>query len=454
MPTPDQHSWEALQGFIEGSDVAAITGFLHDLPSGEAARAVSGLTAALRVRLLELLPPEEGADLMEQLPAATITDMIEQVTPKQAAAILEELQSDDQADILGELEPEDAEAILSVMDAEEAEEARTLIRYPGDVAGGLMITEYLLYPESATVAEVLQDLKDNAEEYEDYDVQYAYVQSEDLRLVGVVPLRSLLLSRPSRVVRDKMIGNPRSVSVNDPLDTLKGFFEKNSFFGVPAVDADGRIQGVVSRTAVEHALADQSDNTYLKSQGIVGGEELRSMPFFLRSRRRLAWLSVNILLNVIAASVIAFFEDTLAQVIALAVFLPIISDMSGCSGNQAVAVSMREMTLGLARPSDAFRVWVKEVSVGALNGVLLGVLLAATAWAWKGNPWLGLVVGVAMTLNTMVAVSIGGTIPLLLKRAGKDPALASGPILTTVTDMFGFFLVLSMATLFLSRLTG
>lgn len=175
-------------------------------------------------------------------------------------------------------------------------------------------------------------------------------------------------------------------------------------------------------------------------------EELRSMPTFLRAKRRLSWLTVNIGLNIIAASVIAFYEDTLSAVIALAVFLPIVSDMSGCSGNQAVAVSMRELSLGFARPADVFRVWMKEAAVGIINGIALGMLIAFAAWAWKGNPYIGLVVGVALALNTLVAVSIGGTVPLILKRYNIDPAVASGPMLTTITDMCGFFLVLSLAT--------
>jgi len=176
------------------------------------------------------------------------------------------------------------------------------------------------------------------------------------------------------------------------------------------------------------------------------------MPVWLRSGRRLSWLSVNVVLNVLAASIIVLFEETLASVIALAAFLPIISDMSGCSGNQAVAVSMRELALGLAQPRDALRVLVKEVGVGLINGCALGILLGLVAWTWKGNIYLGFVVGGALAINTVVAVSIGGTVPLLLRRLGFDPALASGPILTTVTDMCGFFFALGFATLMLGRI--
>jgi magnesium transporter len=177
------------------------------------------------------------------------------------------------------------------------------------------------------------------------------------------------------------------------------------------------------------------------------------MPVLLRSRRRLSWLSVNIFLNLIAASVIAFYQETLSAVIALAVFLPIISDMSGCTGNQAIAVSMRELSLGIVKPGEAFRVWFQEIRVGLINGLVLGILIGITAFIWKGNIYLGLVVGGALAVNSLVAVSIGGTLPLILKRMKVDPALASGPILTTITDMIGFFLALGFATIALSKLT-
>ena len=265
----------------------------------------------------------------------------------------------------------------------------------------------------------------------------------------MLPLRDLLLSKRATALRDVMIANPISVVDSTSLDDLEDLFESHSFLGVPVVDSEGSLLGVVQRAAVEYARSEQQRSDYLKSQGIVGGEEVRSLPLLHRSKRRLSWLSVNILLNIFAASVIAFFQDTLESVIALAVFLPIISDMSGCSGNQAVAVSMRELSLGLVKPSEVLRVWGKEISVGILNGVTLGFLIAAAAMLWKGDAMLGFVVGFALCLNTMVAVSFGGLVPLVLKRVGVDPAIASGPLLTTITDMCGFFLVLGLASILL-----
>lgn len=315
-----------------------------------------------------------------------------------------------------------------------------------------MITEYLWHYETAVVDDVIRDFQEHAETYSDYDVQYTYIVTDEMSLIGVLRLRDLLLSPRQRKIGDIMIRNPLSVRDDTSLNELGQFFDEHEFIGVPVTDADGRLIGIVRNEDVDDALIDRSDSDYLKSQGIVGGEELRSMSIWRRSSRRLSWLSINIVLNMIAASVIAFYQDTLSAVIALAVFLPIISDMSGCSGNQAVAVSIRELSLGLVKPFEVFRVWMKEISVGLINGVVLGLLLGAAAYLWKGNIYLGVVVATAMAINTIVAVSIGGCVPLVLKWLKSDPALASGPILTTITDMCGFLLVLSFATMMLVKL--
>jgi magnesium transporter len=450
----NQQSWEELSKLVETPDGEEIATFLDALPAGETARALSRLSEEDQSHILTTLSPEVAADVVEQISEVQAVGLIEQLEPEAAAAIIHELPSDEQADLLSDLATEDAEAILATMESDQAAAIRTLSQYASDVAGGLMGTEFLAYPHSATVAEVIDDLRDQADAYRDYDVQYAYVCDQANRLVGVLRLRDLLLAYGQEVLDEVMIAEPLTVSDTATLDDLRDMFASHHFLGVPVVDADGVLLGVVRRAAVDTALAVRSDNAYRQTQGIVGGDELRTMPLWRRSRRRLAWLSVNIVLNVIAASVIMWYQDTLAAVIALAVFLPIISDMSGCSGNQAVAVSIRELALGLVSPKEMRRVWLKEVSLGMLNGLVLGMLIAMVAWLWQGNPFLGLVVGAAMALNTLVAVSIGGTVPLLLRRFNLDPALASGPILTTITDMCGFFLILSFATILLSRLQG
>jgi magnesium transporter len=300
-----------------------------------------------------------------------------------------------------------------------------------------------------TVGAVLKRLIAGDDSFERYRGQHPYILDDDGRLVGVVSLRDMLRSRRAVKLAD-ILHEPIAVQANASQDELVDLFDENPFLGIPVVDPSGVLLGVVSRLELAEAELERAEQESLSRQQI--GDELRSMPTLLRSRRRLAWLSSNIVLNIIAASVISAYEETLAAVIAIAVFLPMVSDMSGCSGNQAVGVSMRELSLGLTRPVDLFHVLKKEFGVGVINGIVLGILIGIVAWVWKDNAFLGIVIGLALATNTLIAVSIGGTVPLMLKNFGIDPAVASGPLLTTVTDMAGFFLVLSLATLFMPQL--
>lgn len=451
--TDSLEPWKELGRLAEAGSAENLESYLDHLPSGDVALAMSRLSDEDQTRVLTVLAPQAAADLVEQLPDAQAAELFEHLDPQAAAAIIDELPSAEQADLLGDMPSDNAEAVLAAMAPDHAQDARRLGQYDDEVAGGLMVTEYLSYPEHSKINDVVEDLRAQAEEYRDYDIQYAYVCDAQDRLTGVLRLRDLLLAGRQRPIAEIMIRQPLAVRDDTSLDDLADFFDSHRFLGVPVTDAGGRLVGVVRKSAVDEAWSDRNDSDFLKSQGIVGGEELRTMPLVRRARRRLAWLSVNILLNIMAASVIAVFQETLSAVIALAVFLPIISDMSGCSGNQAVAVSMRELSLGLVRADEVLRVWLLEISVGLINGTALGFLIGLVAWIWQGNPYLGSVVGVALCVNTMVAVSLGGVIPLVLKRLKMDPAVASGPILTTVTDMCGFFLVLGTATLMLRRLT-
>ena len=448
-----QKPWEQIEEVLEADDHQRLQEALRGLSPAETARALSRLSDAEQSHVLTLLDPEDAADLLEELTDTQAAGLIEELEPLEAATILNELPSDEQTDLLGQIREEEAVVILQNMEPEEAADVRLLSQFASDSAGGLMITEFLAYPETAWVEDVLDDLREHAEKYAEYEVQYAYVIDQVGRLLGVLRLRDLLLSPTGRAVTAMMIPDPVLVQTETSLDELHQFFERHDFFGAPVTDDAGRMLGVVRRTDVQEALGDQADQTFLKSRGIVGGEEFREMPLLSRAFRRLSWLSINIVLNLCAASVIAFYQETLVAVIALAVFLPIISDMSGCSGNQAVAVSLRELTLGLVKPYELMRVLLKEAQIGVINGILLGCLLGAVSWVWQGNPYLGLVVGGALALNTLVAVMLGGVVPLVLRRFELDPALASGPILTTVTDMCGFFLVLSFASVALPHLT-
>ncbi len=446
-------AWEIISRLVRSKDSEQLEQYLDTLSRAEKARAISRLDDDVHSQVLACLSNEAAADLMEDIFDDQAAELIEDLPIDKAAAIVDEMASDEQADLLTHLEEDRKEKILLKMDPEEAVDARLLVQFPEDSAGGMMVTEFLSFSESLKAKDVINNLRKNGDEYSDYDVQYIYIVSETHELNGILPLRSILLSAKHTALSELSIKNPINVSTQTTLDELKKIFGQYNFMGIPVTDNKGRLVGVVLRRAVLEAVDEMVGKSFLNFSGIVGGEELRSMPLFTRSFHRLSWLSVNIVLNIIAASIIAFYQDTLTAVIALAVFLPIISDMSGCSGNQAVAVSIRELSLGQVKSHELLRVFIKEAGFGVINGLILGLLIGSVAFFWKGNFYLGLVVGGALALNSLFAVCLGGSIPLILKKLKMDPALASSPILTTITDMCGFFMVLSFAQSVLPKLT-
>ena len=446
--------WEKLSELIALEGSQELITFIDTLSPSETARAISRLTQEEQLRLFSLLNPGDAADVIEYIPDAQAAALVEDMPSAQAAAILDELNSNHLVDVLGNLGEDSSHAILAQMDHEDADEARKLLSYAPDCAGGLMSSEFLAYETDDTVQDVLNDLQVNKSKYLDFHVQYFYVVDREKKLVGVLRIHDLLFPDRGSLLTQLMIPSPLSVLDTTSLRELQQFFEEHHLFGVPVVDGGRRLVGVVQPSAVAEAVNKRKTKTFLRLSGIIGGEEFRTMPLLSRSGRRLSWLSMNIVLNIVAASVIALYQDTLAAAITLAVFLPMVSDMSGCSGNQAVAVSMRELSLGLVRPRELLWVLLKEAKVGILNGLVLGLLLGGVAYAWKGNLWLGLVVGGALAANTLVSVALGGMLPLVLRRLKLDPALVSSPLLTTVTDMCGFFFVLSFAATIMPRLEG
>lgn len=331
--TTQEKPWEELRAILKFEDVEQVTTFLESLSPAETALTVSRLSPSEQGKLLLLLDPSTAADVIEDIPEINAADMIEELPPKQAAAIVEELNSDLQADILAELDKEDAEAILQEMPPSEADEARTLLSYPAESAGGIMTSEFLAYQEHASVGEVINDLQINKETYSDYEIPEIYVVDKEEKLVGVVRPQDLPLVPASASIESVMTSAPAEAKEHDTLEHLWGFFREYKFGGVPVTDATRRVVGIIVPEAVEKAIQKRAAKQFMVFSGIMGGEELRTMPLIKRSSRRLSWLSINIVLNIIAASVIAFYIDTLETAIALAVFLPMISDMCGCSGN-------------------------------------------------------------------------------------------------------------------------
>jgi len=438
--------WADIQALLAEGQTEPLRAYIAKLSPAEFARAATRLDEEEKQMVLALMGPERAADLMEVMHDAQAANIIEDLPVAQAAAIIDEMESDHRADLLSEMHEDDAEAILQQMDPEEAEDARQLLQYHENTAGGIMVTEFVTFPFDMQVADVLKALQDDADRYADCGIHYVYVESARGVLIGVARLRDLVLAHHDRTLGEVMIVNPIYMLEETPLQDLDSFFERYSFWDVPVTNPQGHMVGVVRRADVEQAVGEERERTLMRYGGIIGGEELRSMPLRERASHRLVWLVLNMGLSVLAATVILGHQATVNRLFALVFFMPIICNMSGCSGNQAVAVSIRELTLGLIKPRDYFRVWTQEVGVGLMNGVVLGVVVGIIADVfWRDTPMLGAVIGVAFALNIIIAVSLGGLIPLGLKALRLDPALGAPPVLTTLTDMCGFFLVLTMA---------
>lgn len=446
---------EQLEQLIAEGEGPAVTAFLEELPPEDTAYTVSHLSEDDQTSMFALLSehkPELAADLLEHFVDEHAADMIEQLEPHEAAAIVDEMDSDEQVDVLTEMDEEDAEAILQEMDPEEALDTRERMQYDEETAGGLMITEYLAYHTDQTVREVTVDLQENAEAYGEYEVRYVYTTDHDGTLTGVVPMRAILLVKPTEPVTKVQVPDPVMVDVMDSLDVLHDLFDRVDLSAMPVV-SDGKLVGVVQRAAVQEALGEREVGQFLRFGGIIGGEELRSMTIGSRALRRLAFLLPIMLLLLVSASVIALFEETVKQLPILAAFLPVVAGICGSGGNQAVAVSIRELSLGLIGPGDFRRVLIKELVVAVLIGLGLGAVLFLVVLFWQGF-YLALLLGLAVPFVVTISKCIGGTMPVLLKKTGVDPAMAAGPIVTTIVDLVGFFTVLTLAMLMIEKLSA
>lgn len=277
--------WEILSELIENGNKANIVDYFDILGASETARAISRLSEEEQYLLFAKLSPEDAADLIEGIPERQAADIVENMPHEQAASIMGELPSDHIVDVLGKMDGDASESILASMEKEGAADARRLLNYPADCAGGLMISEFLAFGVDNTIQDVLDNLQENQEKYADYNVQYFYVVDSTNRLVGVMRMHNLLFPSRSTCLGDIMIPSPLSVPDSATLSELKNFFEEHKLFGVPVVDDRQQLVGVILPRAVEEEFSKQKTKAFLRISGIIGGEELRTMPLLQRSGR-------------------------------------------------------------------------------------------------------------------------------------------------------------------------
>jgi magnesium transporter len=430
---------------VRKGDIAHFIRRAHDLEPADLADVLTTLDEQERVAVVQALPPELSSQALAEMPEeAHAGETLAALETGQAADIVEELDDDDAADILADMDRSRQEQILS--EVEDRSEVDRLLSYDEETAGGRMTTHMVTVPVTATAGTALEEIRRQSEEVEDF--YQVFVVDSDNRLVGLLPFKDLVISRPDRPIRSFM--TPADIFVTPDLDQeqVARLLARYNLPSVAVVDEQGRLLGQVTFDDVIDVVEAETTEDLLKFGGVSPDEELVA-GWRPAVQSRLPWLSVNLLTAFLAGGVVYMFQHTIQHTLALAVWMPVIAGMGGNAGTQALAVTVRRLALGLI-PVDVFtRVVGKEILVGVINGVVMGTAVGTVATLIGQGARLGLVVFLAMTGNLMVAGFAGAFIPLVLERVGVDPAVASSIFVTTFTDVCGFLLLLGLAGLLL-----
>jgi magnesium transporter len=430
---------------VRKGELGVFTRRAHEFEPADLAEVLTALDERERVSAVQALPPELSSQALAEMPEdAHAGETLAALDPDLAAEIVDELDDDDAADILGELDRTQQEQILSAV--EDRSEVDQLLRYDEETAGGLMTTHMVVVRDTATAAEALEEIRRQAEEVEDF--YQVFVTDGENRLVGTLPFKDLVISRPERPIREFMTEADIFVTPDLDQEEVARLMARYNLPSVAVVDEQGHLLGRVTFDDVIDVVEAETTEDLLKFGGVSPDEELAA-GWRSSVRSRLPWLSVNLATAFLAGGVVYSFQHTIQRTLALAVWMPIIAGMGGNAGTQALAVTVRRLALGLI-PVDVFRRVVgKEILVGVINGLAMGLVVGTVAGLMGEGPRLGVVVFLAMVGNLMVAGFAGAFIPILLERLGIDPAVASSIFVTTFTDVCGFLLLLGLAGMIL-----
>ncbi|HAA96073.1 MAG TPA: magnesium transporter [Dehalococcoidia bacterium] len=416
---------------------------LHPVDQGEV---LDGLARDLRQALLVDLNPAAVAEILEYLDPEESFEMVGGREPVALAQVLDLTGPDVAVDLLRQI-PEDRqqETLEAMSDASEVTE---LLQYQDDTAGGLMTPEYPVVKQSTTIPNALDQLRLLGPDAE--DINSMLVVDEQQHMVGSLSVMRLALARPNAVVGDIMDLDFHSVTAETDQEECARVMQRYNLGLLPVVDDEGHLTGVILAEDLVDVVEEEATEDMFRIAS-VGGERI-SGPLRNSLRSRLPWLYINLATAFLAAVMVSLFEDTIAKVVALAVFLPVVASQGGIGGTQTVTLVVRSMALGEVPRRLGLRLLAREVALGIIHGIALGVVVGVVAYLWKGNLVLGLVLGLAMLGNMLVAGMAGAGVPLLLRQLRMDPAVSSAVFVTTFTDVIGFVLFLSMAAIFVQRL--
>lgn len=435
---------ERITDAIESENFEGLRMILDEYHPSEIAQFLEALPQISREKIIQLLPIEIASEAISEMdPESHPERLLENLHPELAGDIVEELSDNDAVDLLNELSVKKREEILDEMDHEDAQDIRKLLTYREDSAGGLMTTEIIRVHYSLNKKQALEEVIAQSEETGEF---YAiYVVDDADRLEGTLSLKKLIKASPSTKIEDLMEKEVVYVDVNTDQEEVAKLLSQYNLPGIPVVDRNMILLGRVTFDDAMDVFEEETTEDILKLSGVSDDEQL-SGNWREAVKSRLPWLIVNLGTAFLAASIIRNFEDTVQKLVVLSAYMTMIAGMGGNAATQALAVTIRRISLNTISDKQAYQTVVKEFLVGMINGAVIGTIVLLSAIVFDENPMLGLVIFLAMTFNLIIAGIAGSTIPLVLKRIGIDPAVASSIIITTFTDVFGFLLLLSLAT--------
>jgi len=404
-----------------------------------------------RLSIYTYLSPLEMSDIMEYIDLEEAEKFITEMDPRFATMVFAEMAVDDAVDILQELTKDEVASFLTIMDKEAADEIKALLHYEDKTAGSIMTTEYVSVLQTQTAKETLIEMKEKAIDAE--TIYYTYVLDDQKRLVGIISLRNLIIADEDELVKNIMTENVVSVSVGQDQRETAQMIQDYDLLALPVVDFQNHLLGIITVDDILDVMDEEASSEYSKFAALTGkGTRDHDDTPFEATKKRLPWLIILLFLGMVTASLISSFEETLEQVPIVAIFIPLIAGMAGNAGTQSLAVAVRGIAVGSYGAEKRLKMVLKEIATGLFVGASCGIVVTFFIYFWKDNFFLGLLVGIAILTTLTVATLSGAIIPLIMDRLNIDPAVASGPFITTLNDITSVIIYFGMATIFMSLL--
>lgn len=441
-------SFSKIKQYLATNQIQEFRDCFLDLHLYEQGEFYQSLTQEERVHLYSYLSPKEVADAFDLIEEdkETMTDYLSEMRPSYAAAMLSAMYTDNAVDFLNLLGKKETAKYLSLMSNEEAAEIKELLHYEDDTAGSIMTTEYVSIVANQTVRSAMHVLKGEADFAE--TIYYIYVVNQENQLVGVISLRDLIINDDDTLISEIMSERVISVHVGDDQFDVAQTFRDYDFLALPVTDYDDHLLGIVTVDDIIDVIDDEATSDYSGLAG-VNVEEVSEAPL-KAAARRLPWLITLLFLGMATATLIGKYEDLVSEASILAVFISLITGTAGNAGTQSLAVAVRRLAMNDSKGNTFIRVIISEVLTGLITGLITGLTIFIIVSIWKGNPILGAVIGFAMMAAITVANLAGSFIPMLMDRLGFDPAVASGPFITTLSDLTSVLIYFNIASLFMS----